>query len=318
MVVPAFSVVDLKETLSLETLPGMPQTAARLIRLARDPSQGPAELAVVIETDPGLTAQVLRLVNSSFFGFPCQISSVKQAIALLGIRAITNFVLCQAIFQAIPDARCVLFDRGAYWRDSLRRALFARTLGKLLAVPDVEELFAAGLLQDMAIPLLARKVPDEYSRFFYACNTSKHRVRLSQLEEHVFGWNHAIAAGIVARKWQLPETLAALIESHLTLEQSPLSSKECLGKQIVAMSAILPSDKDTNWVELPTLEEAYSQVRPAGGPSIENLLRQVDEGFAEIAPLLRIAASRTSLVEKYRSIASTKGSAPPAAAVTRW
>jgi len=301
----AFSIVDLREILAVELLPGMPQTAARLVKLSGNPSNGPAEFAVLIEADPGLTVQVLRFVNSSFFAFRSRISSIKQALVLLGIGTIKNFVLWNAIFRVIPNPRCSLFDLKALWRDSLRRALFARSLSKLLGVLDVEEAFAAGLLQDMAIPLLARRAPDEYSRFFYARCTTKHRVRLSQLEERVFGWNHAMAAGVVARKWQLPETLAMLIEDHLAVEQHPLQSKRNLGQLAVAMSALLPSDDDMSWNELPKLEGAYAQVRPPEGPSTADLLRKVDEEFTDIAPLLQVSPPRTSLAEKYHKAVAT-------------
>jgi HD-like signal output (HDOD) protein len=304
MVETAFSAIELEEMLAVEQLPGMPQTAVRLIRLARDPSNGPAEFAVPIEADPGLTAQVLRFVNSSFFGFCSQISSIRQAIALLGIGTIKNFVLWHAIFKAIPTPRCSLFDLKALWRDSLRRALFARALGKLLGVPDAEEVFAAGLLQDMAIPLLARRAPEAYSKLFYARCTSKHRVRLSQLEERVFGWNHAIAAAVVARKWHLPESLATLIQDHVTVKQRPFQSTSNLGPLAVAMSALLPAEDDPTWFELSKLEGAYAQVRPLDGPSTEDLLRKIDEEFTDIAPLLQVSPPRISLVEKYRNAAA--------------
>jgi len=253
--------------------------------------------------------QILRFVNSSYFAFRSPISSVKQAIALLGIRTIRNFVLWHAIFKAIQSPRCPLFDLKALWRDSLRRALFARELGKLLGVPDAEEAFAAGLLQDMAIPLLARRVPEEYSKFFYALRTSKHRVRLSQLEERVFHWNHAVAAGVVARKWQLPDTLAAMIEDHAVLGPHLFQSPDNLGKLVVAMSALLPPDDDVTWVERTKLEETYAQARPPDGPSTEDLLRKVDEEFTGIAPLLQVSPPRISLVETYRRVLAA-GSEP--------
>ena len=168
MVVTAFSIPDLSEILAVEPLPGMPVTAGRLIRLLARPIERSGRIRRANRSRSGLTAQVLRFVNSSYFGFRSQISSVKQAIMLLGINTIKNFVLWHAIFKVIPNPRCCLFDLKALWRDSLRRALFARTLSKLLGVPDVEEAFAAGLLQDMAIPLLARRAPEAYSRIFYA------------------------------------------------------------------------------------------------------------------------------------------------------
>lgn len=299
------AVADLKDILTVEPLPGMPQTVVRLLKLAREPSNGPTEFAVVIDADPGLTVQVLRLVNSSYYGLRGQISSVRQAIALLGIRTIQNFVLWHAVFKVMPNPRCSLFDLAALWRDSLRRALFARALNKLLKVPDAEEAFTAGLLQDMAIPLLAKRAPEAYSRFFYARCAAKHRVRLSQLEKQVFGWDHAMAAGVVARQWHLPEALARSVEGHLAVEQHLSPSETNLGRLAVAMSAMLPASDDMVWVELSRLEAAYAQVRPPDGPSTEDLLREVDEQFTDIAPLLGVSRPKISLVEKYQHAVGT-------------
>ena len=113
-------------------LPALPQSAIRLLELSQDPANGPAEFAVPIEADPGLTGQVLRFVNSSYFGFAREISSIKLAITLAGIRTIKNFALWSAVFSLMPNPRCGPFDLKSLWQDSLRRALFARAAAKLL------------------------------------------------------------------------------------------------------------------------------------------------------------------------------------------
>ena len=147
--------LDLKQILSGAQLPALPQSAIRLLELSQDPSNGPAEFAVPIESDPGLTGQVLRFVNSSYFGFSREISSVKLAITLVGIRTIKNFALWSAVFSLMPNPKCGPFDLKSLWQDSLRRALFARAVAKILGMKEAEEPFAAALLQDMAVPILA-------------------------------------------------------------------------------------------------------------------------------------------------------------------
>ena len=115
----------LKELLCSAQLPALPQSAIRLLELSQNPDNGPAEFAVPIESDPGLTGQVLKFVNSSYFGFSREISSVKLAITLVGIRTIKNFSLWSAVFSLMPNPKCGPFDLKSLWQDSLRRALFA-------------------------------------------------------------------------------------------------------------------------------------------------------------------------------------------------
>src|SRR6188768_2286722 len=137
----------LKELLSSAQLPALPQSAIRLLELSQNPDNGPAEFAQPIDSDPGLTGQVLKFVNSSYFGFSREISSVRLAITLVGIRTIKDLSLWRAVFSLMPNPKCGPFDLKALWQDSLRRALFARAFGRLLGLKDAEDLFAGALLQ---------------------------------------------------------------------------------------------------------------------------------------------------------------------------
>jgi HD-like signal output (HDOD) protein len=297
-----FTAADLKQILAGAQLPALPQSAIRLLELSQDPANGPTEFTVPIESDPGLTSQVLRFVNSSYFGFSQEISSVKLAITLVGVRTIKNFALWSAVFSLLPNPKCGPFDLKSLWQDSLRRALFARTMGKLLGMKEAEEAFAAALLQDMAVPLLAKEAPAIYVRLLSARDNGK--VRLSLLERQAFGWTHAEAAGMMARQWNLPEGFAVLIENHLEVDpwiQKPQSEP---GKLAVAMSAMLPTGTDQTWAECARFEEYYQRVCPPGGPALSELLEQTDEGFADFAPVLKLSKPSKSLVDWYHEAAA--------------
>jgi len=293
----SFPKLNLEKVLGVAHLPAMPQTAIRLLELANDPDCGPVEFAMPIEADPGLTIQVLRFVNSSFFGFRNEISNVKQAITLLGVRTVKNFVLWSAVFSMIPNPRCAQFDLQRLWQDSLRRGLFARSMGKVLGLEEAEEPFAAALLQDMAVPLLAKEAPEAYIKLLKVRAENRSRVRLSMLEEHVFGWTHAEAAGIMARKWDLPDAFADLIENHLDIERWSGVPEEEPGRLAVSMSALLPTMSDPEWSEREQFEDYYGKVCPVGGPALSELLAEVDAEFSQFAPVLRIATPEVSLVE---------------------
>jgi HD-like signal output (HDOD) protein len=292
-----FPSLNLKKVLSDAQLPALPQSAIRLLELSQDPSNGPAEFAVPIETDPGLAGQVLRFVNSSYFGFSREISSVKSAITLVGIRTVKNFALWSAVFSLMPNPKCGPFDLKGLWQDSLRRALFARILGKLLGIEEAEEVFSAGLLQDMAVPMLAKEAPDAYAKLLQALGRGQ--VRLSELEQHVFGWNHAQAGGIMARNWKLPDAFAVLIENHLDIDRWVSESKSEPGRLAVALSALLPTAGDSVWHECSRLESYYDEVIPEGEPRLPSVLEQVDAEFCEFAPVLKLANVGKSLVDVY-------------------
>ncbi|MHB8969204.1 MAG: HDOD domain-containing protein [Pirellulaceae bacterium] len=275
-------------------LPALPQNAIRLLQLSQDPENGPAEFAVPIESDPGLTAQVLKFVNSSYFGFAREISSIKLAITLVGIRTIKNFALWSAVFSLMPNPKCGPFDLKSLWQDSLRRGLFARAMGRLLGQTDSEDLFAAALLQDMAVPLLAKELPEEYNKLFLARHSG--RTRLSELEKERFGWTHAEAASLLARRWSLPEEFASLIECHTKFEEL-LASGATPGQTAVSLSALLPSVQDENWFERELFVDSFCRLTGSAETQIRPLLAEIDAGFEEFAPVLKLGMPALALVE---------------------
>ncbi len=288
---------DLKKLLAGAQLPALPQSAIRLLELSQDPENGPGEFAVPIESDPGLTGQVLRFVNSSYFGFSREISSIKLAITLVGIRTIKNFALWSAVFSLMPNPKCGPFDLKCLWQDSLRRGLFARAMGKLLGLKDCEDLFSAALLQDLAVPILAKEKPAVYMKLLEEREQS--HTRLSHLEEKAFGWTHAEAGGIIARQWNLPDEFGDYLEAHTDIVPWIGQAAAVPGKFSVALSALLPTAKDATWNECAQFASCYDKVAPAGSPSIPELLAQIDQEFAEFAPVLKIATPAKSLAEAY-------------------
>jgi HD-like signal output (HDOD) protein len=267
--------LDLKQILSRAQLPALPQSAIRLLELSQDPSNGPAEYAVPIESDPGLAGQVLRFVNSSYFGFS----------------------------RVMPNPKCGPFDLKRLWQDSLRRALFARAMAKMLGLKEAEEPFAAALLQDMAVPVLAKEAPKLYVRLLQARDGG--RFRLSYLEQRLFGWTHTEAGGTMARLWNLPDGFAELLEKHQAVDRWAAEPEAEPGRLAVALSALLPTTADPTWIDRELFTEYYRQVAPAGSPAVAELLGQIDREFAEFAPVLKLAAPSKSLVDSLNEMAAS-------------
>lgn len=274
-------------------LPALPQSAIRLLQLSQDPENGPAEFAVPIESDPGLTGQVLKFVNSSYFGFAREISSIKLAITLVGIRTIKNFALWSAVFSLMPNPKCGPFDLRSLWQDSLRRGLFARAMGRLLGQADSEDLFAAALLQDMAVPLLAKELPEDYDKLFQGRQGG--RIRLSGLEQERFGWTHAEAASIMARRWSLPEEFADLIECHVSFDDL-IAEGATPGQVAVSLSALLPSVQDATWHEREQFIDVFCRLTGKQVTDLTPLMAEIDEGFEEFAPVLKLGMPSKTLV----------------------
>lgn len=288
--------INLSQILVGAQLPALPQSAIRLLQLSQDPDNGPAEFAVPIESDPGLASQVLRFVNSSYFGFRQEIASVKLAISLVGIRTIKNFALWSAVFSLMPNPKCGPFDVKQLWQDSLRRAIFARAFGRSIQFRESEDLFAVALLQDMAIPLLAKELPEHYSELLAGREGGS--ARLSDLEQERFGWDHAQAGGMVARGWGLPDAFAEMIENHAALEAVSAGQLDDPAKKIVVLSSLLPSVCDERWDDRQSFLSLYQAIGGTQATDLTEVFCRVDGEYKEFAPVLKLAMPARSLVER--------------------
>jgi HD-like signal output (HDOD) protein len=284
----------LDELLHTEVLPALPHSAIAMMQLSQNPESGPAEFAKPIEADPGLMGQVLKFVNSSYFGFRSEILSVQQALTLVGTRAITNFALWNAVFSVIPNPKFGPFDLKSLWQDSLRRALFARRLGKQLGLKNAEDLFAAALLQDMAIPLLLKELPAEYESLLRRRNSEGRR--LSILEREMFGWDHAEAAALLTERWKLPADFVALIAQHTCRIDWGSTPSNQLGVACVALSSLLPSSCDSAWNERAEFLDGYTSLTESSTEQLRQLLGEVDRAANDFAPLLRLTAPARTLL----------------------
>ena len=285
----------LEDVFHAEVLPALPHSAISLLQLSQRGDASPPDFAKPIEADPGLMGQVLKFVNSSYFGFSREIMRIPQALTLVGTRAITNFALWNAVFSVIPNPKFGPFDLKSLWQDSLRRAVLARGLGKTLHLEEAEDLFAGALLQDMAIPLLLKELPQEYERLV------ERRVeegrRLSGLEQEMFGWDHADAAAMLANQWNLPEEFISLIGQHTQLDALIDGGEPKRAAACVALASLLPSCLDENWDERDEFVAGFYRLTHLDDAALRSLFEKTDESTAEFAPVLKLPIPKRTLIE---------------------
>ena len=288
---------DLRKFLTVEQLPAMPHSALSVLQLDNDLAKVDInDLVCPIEADPGLAAQVLKFMNSSYFGFQSAISNVRHGIALVGIRVVKNFVLWKAVFSLIPKSRLGGFEVTHLWQDSLRRAMFSRFLLLELRKGDAELAFAAALLQDMAIPLLLKQSPQDYGTILAKANENS-TVRFSTLETEKFGWNHADAAGVLGKNWKLPDPLTNLMANHLVLDEYVAKFDEFPEQTVVSLSAFLPSTTRKEWAENDVFLKNYSAIIGSKSFPLEHLFAKVDKEFDQYAAIIQITKPKQRLVD---------------------
>jgi diguanylate cyclase (GGDEF)-like protein len=195
------------------SLPTVPAVAVRVIDLCEQDEVGAAEIASILARDPVLAAKLLKTANSAFYGLRSQITTLDRAISVLGTNATLSLSLSFSLVETVRRSSETDFHHQTYWRRSVITAATARVLGSLLSRTVREELFLAGLLQDIGMLVLNEIAPGTYGQVVWSAKGSHER--LVELEKEEFGTDHAAIGGWLLQGWKLPELLqASVMTSH--------------------------------------------------------------------------------------------------------
>ncbi len=199
----------------LQDLPPLPAVVMRVMQTINDPTTSAADLNRLISGDQALASKVLRLVNSSYYGFPRKIATITHAVVILGFNTVRNLTTSLGVFNAF-DARGqhTALDRDQFWAHSLAVAVAAGVIARRKNVPAkaVEEVFVGGLMHDVGKLFLDLYFPDQYAvaiKLAQAANIS-----IWDAEKTALGVGHALVGKRIAEKWNLPPSLTSMIMLH--------------------------------------------------------------------------------------------------------
>lgn len=212
-------------TEKIKNIPSLPEIITKSIEIMQDKNTSANDLSKVISNDIGLTARVLKLVNSAYYGFPKQISTIQQAISILGFTTIKGVILSASIFKMFSDKNNQMFNYKDFWKHSLLVATGTRKLSKYLENNLKDDIFAAAFLHDIGKVIFAQYDRQNYSQVCKFENlTDKEYMKK---EEEICGLNHCEIANIVAYSWNLPEIFCDIITYHHYPQNSFKFEKEC-------------------------------------------------------------------------------------------
>ena len=202
---------ELRRVLGEYELPSFPTVVLDALRELRNPDGSSRSVARILATDPNITVRLLKLVNSGA-GAVRRIESVQQAVALAGSANIESLVLAVGVQSALPNSTVPGFEARRFWAAAARRAATARGFAMLLHPATAMQSFTASLLQDMAVPMLAHRRPDDYGRILQAWHGGEGALEV--MEQGDLGWHHGQVATWLCDSWSLPEGLAQIIGDH--------------------------------------------------------------------------------------------------------
>lgn len=200
-------------------IPTLPTIVAKALEIIDDPHARAEQLGSLLSQDPALSVKVLRLANSAFYGIPRTISSINQAVIILGFNTLRSLVLSATVFKLFGGAGSGL-DRGRFWKHSVSAAMATRVLARKVSrvhSVNIEAAFMAGLLHKIGILIFEMVASKPHAAVL--ARAEEGEASLAELELLEFGLHYAQLGGMLAERWELPEELQQPIVCHIVPSQ---------------------------------------------------------------------------------------------------
>jgi HD-like signal output (HDOD) protein len=216
---------------ALSDLPSLSRTYEALTAALEDPDSSLQTVARIVEQDVGISAKILQLVNSAFFGISRSITNVQNAVSYLGINTLRSLVLSVEIFQVFKPKRTL---PGFCLEDLQRHARVTAHIAARLPVPKhlSDVTLVAGTLHDVGKLILAWKLPDEFERVLDTA--AKENLPLYQVEEHEYGFSHAEIGAYLLGLWGLPYAVVEAVALHHRPNRVPHQNFDAVAAVYVA------------------------------------------------------------------------------------
>lgn len=212
---------DVRDAVSrISRLPTLPTVLGQIMEALSDPDSSALDLGKHIAADQSLSATLLRQVNSAYYGFYRRITTVKDAVVILGFREVQNLVLAASAFRTFAKSKSP-YDRNQLWRHSLATAMAAERIAKRLSFEADGSHFSAGLLHDIGKVALDSVYPENFQEAVKRAVDAQRP--LYEIEPEVFGMDHAEVGGALGEHWNLPPLLTEALRRHHTTDQAMLS-----------------------------------------------------------------------------------------------
>jgi HD-like signal output (HDOD) protein len=212
-----------------------PVIFARVKRLVDDESSTAVDLAKAISTDPAMTARVLKLVNSAFWGVSGGVDSLPQAVSLLGMNQVHDVVLASSVIASFERMRPELMDVTKFWRAGVFRSLTATALARRSGVGDPGRVFTQALMSDLGHMVLYIKVPELAAQA--KMQTRDQPWERARAERTLIGCDFAQVGGALTDAWKLPACFGEAIRHQNAPQQAGLYVQEAALLHIAALLA---------------------------------------------------------------------------------
>lgn len=260
----------------IDSLPTIPTILKRLLEVIENPLVSLNEIGNFISSDPVLASRVLKMVNSPVYGFPGRISSINQALILLGLNVVKGMLLGVSVFEVMQKTMVGL------WEHSVGCAIAARILANRKGLKDPEEASVAALLHDMGKVIFGLKFPEEYKKIMSEAADNF----IFEVEKNHFKITHSNAGSWIAQKWHFPHSLIETIEYH---HKPHLSRNVPVQTAIVHISDIIIRAKGFGFagdIFVPAINDSAWAILNLSERDLKEIINEIDDSLDEAEDFL--------------------------------
>lgn len=294
-------------------VPSMPQVVQRFLEVIQDPNFDYGDIVKILSVDAGTVSEILRLANSALFGVSRKVTSLKQALTLLGPRRTRSLVLGRFLVETVgDDASDAVVDRSYFWRRSLACGVISARIAEKLCPRFRDEVFLSALLADVGISILAEAFPNEYADIAGQYAPYGERFTPDQ-ERKVVDTCHSEVSAMVLAEWRLPEAMCnAVLHSHddaieFTDDASQMARIINSADRIAKLLCEIPDVEKSTQVCTEAMDFVGVELSV-----LVNLLSDVEKDVEELASILKIDVIPSSVYEQIAQAIREKLTPEPA------
>jgi len=268
----------------VSTIASLPSVYQRLSQVMNHPRSSAHDIGRVTSEDPGLTARLLKLVNSAFFGFPSKIETVTRAVMIVGTEQLRELSLATSVISMFKDLPPDLVDMNSFWKHSLACGVFARVLANRMHESNIERFFVAGLLHDLGSIVVYLKKPDDARKILESSINNEALIHLE--EKKHFGFDHAEIGQLLLKEWRLPESLQEAVGFHHSPDRAikyPLEATVTHIADILANTFQWGSSGETHVA--PIHEGAWESLK-IKTETLTDIVNEAELQFAEVVKII--------------------------------
>lgn len=209
---------------TINFLPPMPAVMMDLVQALNNDDIDLRNLGKIISKDPSMSMNVLKIANSAFYGLPTKVTTIEQAVRMLGTNEITSLCIsCSASRSLRPPKGVVTLDMKRFWNHSVATGVIGKILCARLNVGRWDSIYLAGLVHDVGKVVIDRLVHDVYKEIVDL--TFKESISIREAETLIMGASHDVVGGWLMEKWRLPAMLAEVARYHHTVNEASENSR---------------------------------------------------------------------------------------------